>query len=171
MYNVLNRNVIQQPSFQLELQENVNTDIQLTQNISIAWRNLSYEVNGPFGIGERKIILKRLNGHLNYHSLNAFLGPSGAGKTTMLSCLNGTNSNGMTIDSEIYLNEHSNAPKIRYVEQHIHENIIAKMSVGNILQYAFRFKNNSKHCNQMNQHIQSVLSELLLDKTILDNHF
>ena len=163
-------------TIQFELRENIDTDIdfQLSKkNISIAWRNLCYEVNGPFGSGERKTILKRLNGYVNYNSMNAFLGPSGAGKTTMLSCLNGTNSNGMTIESEIYLNqnEHDNVPSIRYVEQHIHENIIGKMSVGNILHYAFRFKNDSVHWNQMDQHIRSVLSELLLDETILDNHF
>ncbi|XP_075585843.1 uncharacterized protein LOC124495081 [Dermatophagoides farinae] len=89
----------------------------------------------------------------------------------MLNCLNGTHSNGMTIDSEIYLNQHDDVPNIRYVEQHIHENIIGKMCVGQILYYAFRFKNDAKYWNQMNQHILSVLNELLLDKTILDNHF
>ncbi|XP_046913707.2 uncharacterized protein LOC124494563 [Dermatophagoides farinae] len=144
----------------------------MAENISLAWRNLSYEVSGWFGSG-KKSILKRLNGHVTYGSMNAFLGPSGAGKTTMLNCLNGTLHSGITSDSEIFLNraERNQTPIIRFVEQHFHETIIARMSVREILHYAFRFKNPMSQWNQMNQHILSVLNELLLDKTILDNHF
>ena len=160
-------------SFEFELEERTRKDdILSTQNISLAWRNLSYEASGWFGKG-KKSILKRLNGHVTYGSMNAFLGPSGAGKTTMLNCLNGTLRNGITSDSEIYLNqaEPTQTPIIRFVEQHIHETIIARMTVREILHYAFRFKNPMSKWNQMDQHIRLVLSELLLDKTILDNHF
>ncbi|KAH9511043.1 hypothetical protein DERF_009529 [Dermatophagoides farinae] len=144
----------------------------MAENISLAWRNLSYQVSGWFGSG-KKSILKRLNGHVTYGSMNAFLGPSGAGKTTMLNCLNGTLRSGITSDSEIYLNraERNQTPIIRFVEQHVHETIIARMTVREILHYAFRFKNPMSQWNRMNQHILSVLNELLLDKTILDNHF
>nr|XP_046914359.1 ABC transporter G family member 30-like [Dermatophagoides farinae] len=144
----------------------------MAENISLAWRNLSYQVSGWFGSG-KKSILKRLNGHVTYGSMNAFLGPSGAGKTTMLNCLNGTLRSGITSDSEIYLNreERNQTPVIRFVEQHVHETIIARMTVREILHYAFRFKNPMSQWNRMNQHILSVLNELLLDKTILDNHF
>ncbi|XP_075680900.1 uncharacterized protein LOC113790209 [Dermatophagoides pteronyssinus] len=160
-------------SFEFELEERTRKDdILSTQNISLAWRNLSYEASGWFGKG-KKSILKRLNGHVTYGSMNAFLGPSGAGKTTMLNCLNGTLRNGITSDSEIYLNqaEPTQTPIIRFVEQHIHETIIARMTVREILHYAFRFKNPMSKWNQMDKHIRSVLSELLLDETILNNHF
>ncbi|XP_075585835.1 uncharacterized protein LOC124495078 isoform X2 [Dermatophagoides farinae] len=159
-------------SIEFELRNRNDDSSSSTQNISLAWRNLSYEVSGWFGSG-KKSILKRLNGHVTYGSMNAFLGPSGAGKTTMLNCLNGTLRSGITSDSEIYLNraERNQTPIIRFVEQHVHETIIARMTVREILHYAFRFKNPMSQWNRMNQHILSVLNELLLDKTILDNHF
>ncbi|OTF84021.1 hypothetical protein BLA29_003477, partial [Euroglyphus maynei] len=139
-------------------------------NISIAWRNLNYEAKNLFY--NRKLILRQLNGHLNYQSLNGFLGPSGAGKTTLLNCLNGTLRSGITSNSEIYLNpKEQQAPVIRMIEQNIHETILSQMTIRQVLYYAFRFKNDSRHFSMMDRHIKNVLSELLLDESILDNRF
>ncbi|KAH7643971.1 abc transporter-like protein 17 [Dermatophagoides farinae] len=141
-----------------------------TLNISIAWRNLSYEVKDLFR--NRKLILRQLNGHLNYQSLNGFLGPSGAGKTTLLNCLNGTLRSGITLDSEIYLNrKEQQTPVIRMIEQHVHETILGQLTIRQVLYYAFRFKNGRENLYQIDQHINKVINELLLDKNILDNKF
>ncbi|OTF76883.1 hypothetical protein BLA29_011077, partial [Euroglyphus maynei] len=144
-----------------------------TSNESIAWRNLRYEVNSWFHTGRKKVILRRLNGHLNYQSLNGFLGPSGAGKTTLLNCLNGTIRSGITTDSGIYLNQNetSKTPVIRMIDQHVHETIIGKMTIRQVLYYAFMFKNKRQQSSRMNGHITKVLNELLLDENILDNKF
>ncbi|XP_027204920.2 uncharacterized protein LOC113798562 isoform X1 [Dermatophagoides pteronyssinus] len=150
------------------------------EKVSIAWRNLRYEAY-PFGIrriGKGKTILRRLNGHLLFNTLNGFLGPSGAGKTTLLNCLNGTLRSGLSNDSELYLNRYySNIgykPIIRFIEQHVHETIIGIMTVGEILYYAFRFKNSiSMRQKQysINEHIDKIFSELILDKAILKRRF
>lgn len=139
-------------------------------NISIAWRNLSYEAKDLFF--NRKLILRQLNGHLEYQSLNGFLGPSGAGKTTLLNCLNGTLRSGMSSNSEIYLSlQEQQTPVIRMIEQHVHETILNQMTIRQVLYYAFRFKNDRRHWFEMDRHITKVLSELLLDESILDNKF
>ncbi|XP_046916133.2 uncharacterized protein LOC124496639 isoform X1 [Dermatophagoides farinae] len=144
------------------------------QNVSIAWKNLRYEVNTRFiGVGGRKVILKRLNGHLEYNSLNGFLGPSGAGKTTLLNCLNGKYQSGLSADSEIYINRRENdKPRIRYIQQHVHETIIGSMTVRQVLYYAFRFNNSYKHGrSEMDKQMTNVLDQLLLDHKVLDRRF
>uniref|UniRef100_A0A6P6Y7W5 ABC transporter G family member 3-like n=1 Tax=Dermatophagoides pteronyssinus TaxID=6956 RepID=A0A6P6Y7W5_DERPT len=144
------------------------------KKLSIAWRNLRYEANSLLFRRDRKIILRRLNGHLNYQSLNGFLGPSGSGKTTLLNCLNGTlRGTGLSTDSEIYFDRSGNqqTPIIRSIEQHVQETIIGKMTIRQVLQYAFRFKNNRKDFSKMDHHIGQILKEIQLDETILDNQF
>lgn len=151
----------------------MNDDNQCS-NVSIAWKNLSFGVNTNLFNSKRKIILQQLNGHLNYQSLNGFLGPSGSGKTTLLNCLNGTLRTGISPFSRIYFNQNDEqqpTPVIRMIEQHVHETIIGKMTIRQVLQYAFRFKNSNKDASKMDKHIEQILKELLLDKSILDNRF
>ena len=75
--------------------------------------------------------------------MTGFMGPSGAGKTTLLNCLNGNvRDSGLTRDSEIYLNKFERqAPKIGFIEQHVNETIIGRLTVREILRHAFLFKN------------------------------
>ena len=145
------------------------------QQISIAWRNLRVEVrSGRMKWSKKKAILQRLNGSFTYHSLNALMGPSGSGKTTLLNCLSGNcDSYYLTTESEIYLNVCEKKNPISYIiSQHVHENIMARMSVLDILTYAYKFKNNY-HLNKMEreQHIHTVLTELMLPLDILDRTF
>ncbi|XP_046916781.2 uncharacterized protein LOC124497203 [Dermatophagoides farinae] len=143
-------------------------------NVAMAWKNLRYEVNNRFiGGSGRKVILRRMNGHLEYNSLNGFLGPSGAGKSTLLNCLNGTYRSGLSADSEIYINRQENdKPRIRYIQQHVHETIIGSMTVRQVLYYAFRFNNSYKHGgSEMDKQMTNVLDQLLLDHKVLDRRF
>ncbi|KAH9493660.1 ABC protein, sub ABCG [Dermatophagoides farinae] len=155
--------------------ENFDDDhSQSMKNVSILWRNLRFEVNNSrynCWFNKPKIILQRLNGHLYRKSLNGFLGPSGSGKTTLLNCLNGTLQSGVSADSEIYIRRNDKIPVIRIIEQHIQETIIGKMTIRQILEYAFRFKNNRDDNRIMNEHIGQVLKELILDETILNKQF
>lgn len=155
--------------------ENFDDDhSQSMKNVSILWRNLRFEVNNSrynCWFNKPKIILQRLNGHLYRKSLNGFLGPSGSGKTTLLNCLNGTLQSGVSADSEIYIRRNDKIPVIRIIEQHIQETIIGKMTIRQILEYAFRFKNNRDDNRIMDEHIGQVLKELILDETILNKQF
>ena len=169
------------------------------QNVSIAWKNLRYEVNewyidddGSGGdrsswIGwprrRRKIILRRLNGSLRENSLNALLGPSGAGKTSLIKCLTGNVSkSNITSDTEIYLNRSiidqrctmANKQQMTLVgsiPQSVHEIVFGSFTVKELLYYAFRFKNPFGQRHQAGQHIRQVMEELMLDSRVLETKF
>ncbi|OTF80231.1 hypothetical protein BLA29_005382, partial [Euroglyphus maynei] len=152
-------------------------DIDSQTNVCLAWRNLRFEVkqrNYFLPIKQSsKIILRRLNGTLEYHHLTGFMGPSGAGKTTLLNCLNGNvRDSGLTRDSEIYLNKFERqAPKIGFIEQHVNETIIGRLTVREILRHAFLFKNGWKFRSRAQIHIDSITDELMLDRSVLDRRF
>ncbi|KPM08599.1 ABC transporter sub-family G-like protein 16 [Sarcoptes scabiei] len=158
------------PGFVHDIDTQQEKDGQKT-NISLAWRNLRFEVK-RFPFSKSKIILKRLVGCLEYHSLNAFLGPSGAGKTTLLNCLNGNCCSELTRDSEIYANKHERqSPKIGFIEQHVNKTIIGSLTIQEILRCAFLFKNGWKSSSKISTHIETIMKELLLDPQVIDRRF
>ncbi|KAH9527945.1 Cytoplasmic dynein 1 light intermediate chain 1, variant 2 [Dermatophagoides farinae] len=120
-----------------------------------------------------EVLLRRLNGTLEYHHLTGFMGPSGAGKTTLLNCLNGNvRDSGLTRDSEIYLNKFERqSPRIGFIEQHVNETIIGRLTVREILRHAFLFKNGWKFRSRAQIHIDSITDELMLDRSVLDRRF
>src|SRR5699024_11190252 len=78
--------------------------------ISIAWRNLSlYGSNSIFEIVSRddkrepKTILRNLNGQCRFGTLNALMGTSGAGKTSLLKVLNGRCKSRLSESTQFYL--------------------------------------------------------------------
>lgn len=145
-------------------------EVRLDSEISIGWRNLRYQTNSMCGVN--KSILHRLNGHFCYHTLNALMGPSGAGKTTLLNCLTGNIQNGLSSDSEIYLNQMEKSLVSYFIEQHVHETIVARMTVGETFRYAYRFKNcGQKSAKPMNEYICEIVRELMLDELVLGRHF
>lgn len=149
---------------------NCNVDLQHESQISIAWKNLRFEAT-KWGY-KKKTILKRLNGYFQSGTLNGLMGPSGAGKTTLLQCLSGTLKLGLMEDTEIYLNSKQKSSVSYFIEQHVHESIVGQLTVRQILQYAFSFKNGICHSSDVVEEcIQQTLKDLLLDEHILENNF
>lgn len=145
--------------------------LKTKNKVSLAWRNLCYEVPERLFSKKKKKVLRSLTGQVKCRSLNGFMGPSGAGKTTLLSCLNG-NIQRMTNGTEIYVNiEEKIYPEIAFIEQHVHETIVPRLKIREILYYAFRFKNHHKNLANFDQHVQSILEKLLLDQAILERCF
>ena len=139
--------------------------------ISIAWRNLQYEVSQFTGWKfQKKPILRQLNGSFTTKSLNGLMGPSGAGKSTLLDCLSGNQRAGLSAASEIYLNSGQGPAVSYFIEQHVHESIVGQMKVGDILRYAFRFKNGLTN-KLANKHIEETMSQLMLPSDLLDRPF
>ena len=75
--------------------------------LAMSWLNLTYEVSGLFG-RQRKAILTSLDGQINFHTLTGLMGPSGSGKSTLLKCITMRDTEGMTADTEIYINKQIN---------------------------------------------------------------
>ncbi|CAG2107366.1 unnamed protein product [Medioppia subpectinata] len=70
--------------------------------LSIAWIDLTLKVDKTLYSSE-KLILRGVNGLFEFNSMNALMGPSGAGKTSLLRSLNGMYRHLMTEESKIYL--------------------------------------------------------------------
>ena len=157
-------------------------EARCNQPISLCWKNLRYVidewglVNGWRPQKRQKIILNRLNGSIRMNSLNALLGPSGAGKTSLINCLTcNVSAKNLSSDTEIYINNKimTNSAKslVSFVPQFVHEIILGQFTVLETLYYAFCFKNvHSKH-DQAYQHIQSTIEELMLNPKVLNTRF
>ena len=76
---------------------------------SIAWVDLTFKVKNNL-FGENKTILNRINGCVEFGSITALMGPSGAGKTALLKCLNGKLSSSIDPVSKFFL---TNGQKIK----------------------------------------------------------
>ena len=74
----------------------------MNEKISIAWIDLNLTVKSVL-FRNKKIILNRVNGAVNFGSLTALMGSSGAGKTSLLKCINGKIKSGLGKDSKIFL--------------------------------------------------------------------
>nr|XP_046912722.1 LOW QUALITY PROTEIN: uncharacterized ABC transporter ATP-binding protein/permease YOL075C-like [Dermatophagoides farinae] len=152
----------------------INSNNESQQQISIVWRNLSYHHHNPLILNDKKSsILQCLNGHLRYYTLNGLLGPSGSGKTTLLKCLSGLLKSGLSVHTELYLNasESKRLTTLRFIGQNMNDSIYTRMTIRQILSYAFRFKNDRSHLYDIDSHISIIMNDLLMDETILDRRF
>lgn len=145
---------------------------------SIAWLNLQYQVKVRNGFTtERKPLLRLLNGHFKWHSLNAVLGMSGAGKSTFLKCLIGEYENKNFTRSSIFFSKNTNFENQEnaccFIDQVVHENIVGSLTVRQILSYAFAFKNDTIKSSEkvLEQSLSLVLQEMLLDEGVLERTF
>jgi ABC-type multidrug transport system fused ATPase/permease subunit len=68
---------------QQTLRKNLPDD-ELEFHVSIEWKNLTVQIQTSTG---PKALLRGLSGHASPGELVAIMGPSGAGKTTMLNCI------------------------------------------------------------------------------------
>ncbi|OTF69136.1 hypothetical protein BLA29_002658 [Euroglyphus maynei] len=159
--------------------------------ITLCWKNLCYNVyewqrSGKnnlcdFPKRQPKSILNHLNGHVRLNSLNALLGPSGAGKTSLINCLTGNIPvNGkLSDDTEIYLkkyarkslNNNEKIPLFGIVPQFVQEIIFSHFTVEEILYYAFCFKNPYHQYKHVDDCIRSTMDELMLDQRIRTTSF
>lgn len=97
------------------------------------------------------------------------------GKTTLLEVLSGSLQRGLTASSSIYINASAASVPISYtVAQHVEENVIGCLTVGQILRYAFLFKNGLFTANggeARRKHIAKVLHQLMLPEAILRTRY
>lgn len=117
---------------------------------------------------QRKIILNRLTGHFLSGSLNGLLGPSGAGKTSLLNVLSGSTSS--TEGSVLCSSE----TEVYYISQCLDECIVGELTVGQLLGYAYQFKNSAckgQRSPKMEEHIQATMALLMLPEELLDRPF
>lgn len=161
------------------------TDGNILKPILLMWKNLRYEVdlwtiNQYRQLKKRKTIIRQLNGTIRQNSLNAFLGPSGAGKTSLINCLIGNVSyENLMPDTEIYLNRkliekqpnNNNPLLVGFVPQLVNETIFGQFTVEEILYYAFCFKNPFSKRHLAKKYIESIINDFMLQPRVLMTKF
>ncbi|KAF7491659.1 ABC transporter G family member 40 [Sarcoptes scabiei] len=115
--------------------------------IHIAWRQLSLfgsrmlcESPSIEKFTNPKLILRNLNGQFRFGTLNAIMGTSGSGKTSLLKVLNGRWKTRLSDESKIYITKYT-PTKICYISQEIADHLLPGLTARQSLIYAAKLKN------------------------------
>ena len=136
-------------------------EIQIKRKLSIAWIHMTLKVKKTF-YSEEKLILRGIKGFIEFGTLTALMGPSGAGKTSLLRCLNGMYRNLMTKESKIYL---SNSTKMRtcFIAQDQREHINPGLTAEQSITYASKLKNIGRNVNH-SLIVNQLMEELMINE-------
>ena len=148
---------------------NVNQLINNQQNsinnesLAIAWTNLTVVKKSLFS--KQKVILNNINGQINFGTLTALIGPSGVGKTTLLSCINGFNQSDISNDSMFYVSKTKSIRQCLIVQEQ-KEHLIMKLTVQESLMYSSLLKNYQIRKYKFNhqENIEKILNDMLLNE-------
>lgn len=130
-------------------------------NISIAWIDLNYGTKS-FLFRKFKVILNGINGSVNFGTINALMGPSGAGKTSLLKCLNGKIKSGLGKDSKFFLSSDEKISSC-FIGQHENEHLIMGLTGKQNMIYASRLKNSDHNYRvDHNKNVDNLLTEFMI---------
>ena len=141
---------------QIDLRE----ETEAKRPLSIAWIDMTLKVDKTF-YSEEKLILRGIKGFIRFGTMTALMGPSGAGKTSLLRCLNGMYRDMMTKDSKIYLSK-TNKIRTCFIAQDQREHIVPGLTVNQALLYASKLKNSGKSVNHRTT-INDLMEELAIN--------
>ncbi|KAH7636495.1 abc transporter sub-family g-like protein 3 [Dermatophagoides farinae] len=115
--------------------------------IHLAWRSLSLfgermirESPSIVKMTNPKLILHNLNGQFRFGTLNAVMGTSGSGKTSLLKVLNGRWKTYLSAESQIYISKYT-PTRICYISQEISGHLLPGLTAKQSLIYAAKLKN------------------------------
>ena len=144
--------------FQLDL-------IHQDEQMMLAWTHLTYRIRPRLKLNEIKI-LDNLNGFITVGSLNAVMGPSGAGKTTLIKCLmSDTIIKNLDKDSTIFVNSKT-LQKTCFIKQNDSQYLIKDLTVYQTLLYASQLKNSNESAKVNHKLIvNTLLDDFLIEDT------
>ena len=115
--------------------------------IHLSWRSLSLfgermirESPSLMKMSNPKLILRNLNGQFRFGTLNAVMGTSGSGKTSLLKVLNGRWKTYLSAESQIYISKYT-PTRICYISQEISGHLLPGLTAKQSLIYAAKLKN------------------------------
>ena len=95
------------------------------KEVLIFWNDMTYCKNRLFPNKDPNKLLDSISGHFDINSINAVMGPSGAGKTTFIKCLSGVYRRGLTDETTIHINSRSRV-KSCFIVQNVSEHLSEK---------------------------------------------
>ena len=131
----------------------------IDRKIAISWTDLSFEIKSCLTL-KSTLILDKLNGLAEFGTLTAVMGPSGAGLTSLLKCLNGMNNSKLSDETSIRL---SVSDKIvsTFIGHNEKEFIIMGLTAKQNLIYASKLKNSdSGQCVDHESNVYQIMSDL-----------
>ncbi|KAI1300198.1 ATP-binding cassette sub-family G member 1 [Halotydeus destructor] len=133
-----------------------------TKQLDLSWRNLSYTLPGG-GRSQRSTILSSQSGHIVAGTLTAIMGPSGAGKTTLVNCLLGNIKHGR-VGGEVLTSAETKQVKIRCVPQS--NSVLEQFTVFENLIFASKVHFRSLSLEEHSEKVKTVVKELDLESAI-----
>ena len=138
------------------------------KEVFVSWNDMTFQKNGLFRIKDPIKLLDNISGYFNTESINAVMGPSGAGKTTFIKCLSNIGGKGLTEETTIYLNTKLRM-KSCFIVQNVSEHLLKGLTVRQTLLYASKLKNSQIIVDlDHNQNVEDLMSRLLISD-ISDN--
>ena len=136
----------------------------MTDRTAIAWYDLTYKISSLVTLRERPV-LHCMSGSADFGTMTAVMGPSGAGLTSLLKCLNVCNISGLETSSHIRTSAATHM-RSSFVGHNEKEFLIMGLTVKHNLLYASRLKNSESRepiDHQMN--VRTVMEDLMITDT------
>ena len=152
-----------------------NTNIKTVENggqkslkyrISIAWNRLTLKIPKSF-LNKEKLILDNICGYFHFSSINAIMGCSGAGKTSLLKCINGLNYEYLSDETTFLLNKNF-LIKSCFITQEVKDHLLTGLTAGQAMTYASKLKNSDPVFDHK-KNVEKLMDELLIRNTYETN--
>jgi len=137
----------------------------IDSNVAIVWIDLTLEFKSIL-TQKKTIVLNKVSGCSMFGTLNAVMGPSGAGLTSLLKCLNGSNKSDLRDGTQFRFNK-SREVITTFIGNNVKEFLIKGLTAKQNLIYASKLKNSL--CNEYIDHqknVSDIMSELLITDTM-----
>ena len=125
---------------------------------AIAWLNLSVCASSK---SDKNVILNNISGNFAVNSLNALMGSSGCGKSSLLKTLNGSRKYCLSEESMIYAKNAHNI-ETTFIYQDQEDRIMKGLTVEKALTYSSKIRNSSISGVDHKKIVSQLLEDFML---------